>query len=307
MSGIIEATDFKEIFFPRKNSGVTLLEGTTTVTIKGRINVYVRRFRPPKDEKITTRRPLVIFFHGNGELAESYSCREAIVPGIPPNMMQILFDHCACDAAFVEYRGYGDHFGSEEPSLSGCLEDSLEVIPGLGVDPRDCVVFGRSLGSLFALHVAAAQRPACVVIESGIATLESVSARGASGKTVEAIRSADANLLKQTEKVSDFVSHGGKLLVIHAVDDAIVPISNAESLVASATAAVQEETKGSVEFVKMKIGGHNMILPANWECYRDRLRSFLSAKFNVTAAIREQLQFSKTDDQTSSDKKCSIV
>jgi pimeloyl-ACP methyl ester carboxylesterase len=52
----------------------------------------------------------------------------------------------------VEYRGYGDSTGT--PQFSAIMKDCQAIFEALKVKQEEIIVFGRSLGSIFALHFA---------------------------------------------------------------------------------------------------------------------------------------------------------
>jgi hypothetical protein len=100
--------------------------------------------------------PALLHFHGNGEVTADW-CDSFVG----------AFDAEGIDVFLGEYRGYGGSTG--RPALAAMLDDALAIADATGVDPRRTVVYGRSVGSLYALHVAANRPVAGLVIESGIA------------------------------------------------------------------------------------------------------------------------------------------
>ena len=100
----------------------------------------------------------VLHFHGNGEVVADWLGDFAGA-----------LDAGGVDAYFAEYRGYGGSTG--QPSLSALLEDALRVFDAMERNARDVVVYGRSIGSLAAAHVAAERHVKALVLESGICDL----------------------------------------------------------------------------------------------------------------------------------------
>ena len=106
--------------------------------------------------------PTVIYFGGNAEevswtLAERRWPRDVTLVA-------------------VNYRGYGRSGGAPgEPELKA---DALAIHDAVAartdVDPRRIVVFGRSLGTAVAVHVAAARPVAGVVLASPFASLVAI-------------------------------------------------------------------------------------------------------------------------------------
>lgn len=103
----------------------------------------------------TDRDAAVLHFHGNGEVVADWLGDFAGA-----------LDAGGVDAYFAEYRGYGG--SSRSPSLSALLADALTVFDAMGRPPEQVVVYGRSIGSLAAAHVAAQRPVRALVLESGI-------------------------------------------------------------------------------------------------------------------------------------------
>ena len=120
-----------------------------------------------------------------------------------------------------EYRGYGESSG--HPALASMLDDALAVTDALGVNPGKLVVYGRSVGSIYALHVAAHRPVAGLVIESGIADVRErlVLRLSAADLGVDDARLHGAidELLDHRAKVEAFA---GPILVLHARSDVLV-------------------------------------------------------------------------------------
>ena len=102
--------------------------------------------------KAAPGKPLVIYFGGNAEEV-SWTLAER---RWPPDVTLVA----------VNYRGYGRSDGAPgEPELKAdalAIHDAVAARPD--VDPRRIVVFGRSLGTAVAVHVAAARPVAGVVV-----------------------------------------------------------------------------------------------------------------------------------------------
>lgn len=108
--------------------------------------------------------PTILFFHGNGEIADDY---DDLAP---------LYAQRGCNLLVVDYRGYGRSTG--HPTFSAMMRDCHPVVAfvtswraerGYG---GPLVVMGRSLGSASALEIAAhyQDRIAGLIIESGFAS-----------------------------------------------------------------------------------------------------------------------------------------
>eukprot|EP01105_Mastigella_eilhardi_P027999 TRINITY_DN8970_c0_g2_i1.p1 TRINITY_DN8970_c0_g2~~TRINITY_DN8970_c0_g2_i1.p1 ORF type:complete len:222 (+),score=56.43 TRINITY_DN8970_c0_g2_i1:467-1132(+) len=184
---------------------------------------------------------------------------------------------------FAEFRGYGSSTGREMLCLSRALADADNIIPALGVPENKVVVFGRSLGSLFAMRVARKfPNIAGLIIESGIASLESV--WGEYLKEPE--HGLDtAKLYAEEEKYvaqkRSLQKYQGPVLILHTEDDKLVPFkANAEAMYqwcreARTKPADEQDTEHGVRLVPFPVGGHNYIFHANAEAYCQTVADFL--------------------------------
>jgi len=144
---------------------------------------------------------------------------------------QSAFDRAGIDGCFAEYRRYGGSSG--RPALAATLDDALAIADASGVAPEDLVVYGRSVGSLFAAHVAARRRVGALVLESGIADLwERLAPRLRAdelGTTDEVLRAAVRATYDQRANLE---AAACPVLVLHAKGDRTVAPHHAERLAA---------------------------------------------------------------------------
>ncbi len=76
----------------------------------------------------------------------------------------------AYNVLLAEYRGYGMSAG--HPALVGMLEDVSGILQILGLPDSQIVLFGRSIGSLYAVHgVSMHPQVAGLILESGVADI----------------------------------------------------------------------------------------------------------------------------------------
>ena len=80
------------------------------------------------------------------------------MPGFTPALVA-----AGVNVALGEYRGSGGSSG--ESALASMLDDALAITDALGVEPSRLVVYGRSVGSIYALHVAAHRGVADQVVD----------------------------------------------------------------------------------------------------------------------------------------------
>ena len=157
------------------------------------------------------RAPAVMLTHGNAE----------------------LIDECMGDAArwtargyhvlLCEYRGYGRSEGT--PSQKGIVEDMHRFYDLLAsrpeVDASRIVVHGRSLGAAVAAQIAGSRPVMGVVLESPFKSATSFAAKF--GAPPFLVRSPF-----RTDRVLRTLK--APVLILHSVDDEIIPVSHARAL-----------------------------------------------------------------------------
>lgn len=199
----------------------------------------------------------VVHFHGNGEVVADY------VPGFSQYL-----DALGANAFFAEYRGYGGSTGT--PRLGGMLDDVDAIRRATGVPDDQIVVFGRSIGSIYAIEfVSRFPDVAGLVLESGIAdVLERILLRvepTALGTTRKAMEEEFSRLFDHRDKLGRYE---GPCLVLHARRDHLVGFDHAERNAWWAG--------GDVRLVGFNRGDHNTIFPANQSAYLEALKQFLT-------------------------------
>lgn len=99
----------------------------------------------------------LVHFHGNGEVVGDYL-----------NDFILTIEQLGYNCLLAEYRGYGISTGS--PALATMLNDVEQIIIATGQPPEQLILFGRSVGSIYAIHAASCfPSIAGLIIESGIA------------------------------------------------------------------------------------------------------------------------------------------
>ena len=234
-------------FFPQS---VELPDATWVPTPVGPLGCW--RSAPPSE------RPVLVHFHGNGELVHHWI--EGFVPAIQGMGFEVFL---------AEYRGYGASAG--EPLLGSMLGDVDAIAEAVGVPASQVVVFGRSVGSIFAIEwIDRFPETRGLVIESGIFdVLERLALRVTPrelGCEPGALERVCAQHLDHGRKLAGYE---GPSLFLHAEGDDLVEISHAER---SAAAAGERAT-----LVRLPFGDHNSIMGANVEAYFRALEAFLTA------------------------------
>lgn len=123
------------------------------VTATGRGEAW---FIPPLKRRQGERRPLVIFFHGNGE----------VIDYLPEQVEG--FRELGLGVLLVEYPGFGRSQGNPaEKSITETAVAAYDaVLQREEVDPERIVLFGRSLGGGAACTLAARRPSAALILQS---------------------------------------------------------------------------------------------------------------------------------------------
>jgi alpha-beta hydrolase superfamily lysophospholipase len=208
--------------------------------------------------------PIILYFHGNGEIASDY------------DSLAGEYRRAGASLLVVDYRGYG--WSSGEPKVSTLFPDVEQVhqaIPdivdkaGLG-QPR-LYLMGRSLGSLWAIHLAYRYPDSYsgLIIESGFAQVFPLLGRmGLSVMPSRRMKDPIGNLEKM-----------GKielpLLVIHGESDLLIPFKQGKMLYDASPA-----TDKRLQVIKR--GGHNDLLFRGAEEYFSVIAEFIRATGDAT-------------------------
>ncbi len=199
----------------------------------------------------------VIYFHGNGETVSDYL--QTFVP---------VFEQMHLNLFLAEYRGY--QMSTGEPSLVTLLDDVAPIIQATRQPLDQIVLYGRSIGSLYAIHGASLfpQIPG-LILESGIATmLERVLMRAHPqelGVTMAELENDVNTHFNHQEKLARYK---GATLVMHAQHDTMVHQAHGKALFQWAP-----EPKTLKLFEQ---GDHNDIFYVNAQEYFQLINQFIS-------------------------------
>lgn len=183
--------------------------------------------------------PLVVVFHGNAECVDTMGwARRA-------------YTSRGWAVLTPEYRGYGRSAG--EPSQKAIVADAVvcvdRVLKRPEMDASRVVYHGRSLGGAVAAQVARERPPRAMVLES---TFTSVAAM--------AMRYGVPPFLVKNPFRTDRVlnTYTGPVLLLHGVDDTIVPIDHSRRLSKCAPKSVADPAHVTATRTLLEMpGGHN--------------------------------------------------
>jgi hypothetical protein len=223
------------------------LSGTriATTTADG---VTLRGWYLPPDSGVPRPSPGLLWFPGNAET----------IAGIWP--LLAAWRPAEFGLLILDYRGYGTSDGSA--TEAGLYRDGEAAWDALvehaEIDPRRVVVFGRSLGTAVALHVATVRPARAVVLESPLS-------RAADLRRVHYRFLPGALLRLRLDNVARASRLDVPLLVFHGADDRIVPPTMGRDVAAA----------GRGDFQLIAGAGHNETFAVGGTWYRDTMAAFL--------------------------------
>jgi alpha-beta hydrolase superfamily lysophospholipase len=238
------------IFYPRRDhapqDGITL----HPVEVEEGATVVCRFY--PAPEGIAT----ILYFHGNGETAGDY------------DLVSSLYTALGINLFVADYRGYG--LSNGEPTIRHILDDAHPIFERLrevlkqGGYSEAVFVMGRSLGSAPAIEVAFQSHNALrgLIVESGFS---------------DAFRllSYIGLPLKLPQQYEEDFPNGYKMgsiriptLLIHAAEDHLIPLREAEELLRLSAA---EEKR----LVVIPRADHNTLMMVGRERYFQEIEAFI--------------------------------
>ena len=197
-------------------------------------------------------RGTVLMFHGNGG---NISHRIDTIA---------IFHDLGYNAMIIDYRGYGRSEGS--PSEQGTYRDAEAVWRYLThkrkIDPKQIVIFGRSLGGAVAAWLAVEKHSAGLIVESAFTSVPDRGAELYKFLPVRLLARINYNTLGRIGKLRC------PLLVIHSADDEIIPYHHGQKIFAAA-----KEPKRFQEIS----GGHNDGFMTSESVYTECISEFLDS------------------------------
>jgi uncharacterized protein len=240
----------KLIYYPHKEVEATpelISLDYEELTLTTNDNVQLNAWWIPHPDARAT----LLFFHGN---AGNISHRLDSIH---------IFHQLGLSVFIIDYRGYGKSTGT--PSEKGTYVDAEAAWNYLtkekNISPDNIIIFGRSLGGAVAIWLAEKYSSAALIVESSFASIADV------GKHYYPY--LPTSLLTRIkypskDRISNITS---PILVVHSVNDDIIPYENGKQLFEAAT-----EPK-----TLLKInGGHNDGFYNSGEKYTNGIDKFIS-------------------------------
>ena len=206
--------------------------------------------------------PVLLFFHGNGGNVSHRLEKLAV------------FHDIGADTLIIDYRGYGRSSGT--PSEHGIYRDALAAYGWLTetrhVDPKRIVVYGESLGSAAAVHLASEARMGGVIVESGFTSVTDIAQKMFPFLPVRWILKHKFNSIDKVHRID------APLLILHSRQDEFFEMSHPERLLAAA-----RPPKRLVELQ----GGHNDAFLVSADAYREAIAEFLNEIRSAPQAAKQ--------------------
>ncbi|NOY70381.1 MAG: alpha/beta hydrolase [Deltaproteobacteria bacterium] len=203
------------LFYPRRESGAKTPENVICkeIPMPDGTPVGIRMHCPSPDL------PVILFFHGNGEIAQDY---DPIGP---------VYNEFQMNFIVADFRGYGRSGG--RPGIVSMFEDAHEVLTHVRAWMTEkgfsggLWIMGRSLGSAPAIDLAAAhpENISGLIVESGFSQTLSLLER--LGIDITLPDGDDARVFSNARAIAGYP---GPLLVMHGRYDRIIPVQNGHEL-----------------------------------------------------------------------------
>ncbi len=171
-----------------------------------------------------------------------------------------------CSVFLFDYRGYGKSEGT--PTETGVLHDARAARRWLaqraGVQEKDIVLLGRSLGGGVAVDLAASDGARGLILQSTFPSLPEVAAYHLPWMLPRWLMS------ERFDSISKIKHYHGTLLQSHGDRDTLIPIDLAKQLYAAAP--------GKKTFITIPNAGHNTTPD---EAYHQVLQQFLDSSHHA--------------------------
>jgi fermentation-respiration switch protein FrsA (DUF1100 family) len=211
---------------------------------------------------IPAKKPIatLLWYHGNaGNLSHRL---ENILELIPLNLNIFIFD----------YRGYGRSGG--KPDEKGLYQDSQAAYDFLKIkkqiDPKELIIFGRSLGGACAIKIALNNKAAGLIVESAFTSVNDMADKMFPFFPLKFLLRSHFNSLETIPLINV------PKMFIHGTDDQLIPFSMGRKLF--------EVSKEPKIFYGVEGAGHNDTYIVGGQKYFESIRRFVLdalSKYNI--------------------------
>ena len=255
MTNLLDSPEvLAHLFYPRKTPQTPLPDGAQNIEfcMNDDIRIGCRLFTADKEA------PVILFFHGNGEIAADY---DDIGPVYNSQGINILV---------TDYRGYGWSEGL--PTATNMLDDGQSLY----VQAKDWLeknsytgalfIMGRSLGSVNAIDIASTYNDDIngLIIESGFA--ETLPLARTLGLDVDSHQMTEEQGFQNVVKI---VSVSKPTFILHGQSDNLIDVSQAEKLQAACGAR-------SKELQIVPGADHNSLIAIGGILYFQAIKNFIN-------------------------------
>ena len=242
-----ESTVNKRFLFPRKK---IFNDPYWLETDKFKLSCYRQLNHPGKK--------MIVVFHASSEIVTDYL--DVFVKEI---------DEMGYNVMIAEYRGYSLSEGYA--TLLNIIDDLSVLINGTKVAHEKLVIFGRSLGSIYAINaVNKFKKIKGLIIDSGIANFYERLNRRVSPEDIDTTeKKLRSEVLKYFNIQKMLKAFKGNTLILHSNEDSIMPVEHAKNLYSWAN-----EPKLLKLFNE---GEHNLLYEFNRESYFNAIKMFMES------------------------------
>ncbi|MBW2476003.1 MAG: alpha/beta hydrolase [Deltaproteobacteria bacterium] len=200
----------------------------------------------------------LVFFHGNGEIVADYQ-----------GDFSLLFDQMGYNLFLAEFRGYGASSG--QPQLGRMLDDVATILDAIDQPQENLILFGRSVGSLFAIKgLESHPNVSGLILESAIANMmERLLLRVSPSELGVSLDELQKTVVQQLDIKRLVESYSGATLILHTQNDGLINVRHAQQLAAWAG------ENSMLEIFSQ--GDHNSIMTENFHEYFRLISNFLDS------------------------------
>lgn len=257
------------LFYPRKSIKSAPPEGAINIDIQVAEDVTIgsRLFTADKEA------PIILFFHGNGEVVPDYD-------DIGP-----IYTKLGINFLITDYRGYG--WSSGTPTASTMIDDGRIIYEKITKWLADngytgkLFVMGRSMGSSSAIDLAEQYQEtlAGLIIESGFA--ETVPLAMTLGIDLTALGISEEDGFNNADKISSVTI---PTFILHGQRDTLIPLWQAQKLHAACGAK-------SKELQVVPGADHNTIIAVAGMLYFEAIKGYIDKQTGASNWRKRRKKF----------------